>query len=80
MLPSTAVPAAFPAFIAPCLPTLVLKVPSGPGWVHEIKCDGYRIQLHRRDGSTRALIRNGYDWTERLSALIAAMAACQAGS
>ena len=48
---------------------LVPNTPSGLGWVHEIKYDGYRIQLYRRDGSTRALMRNGHDWTERFSAL-----------
>jgi ATP-dependent DNA ligase len=29
-------------FIEPCIPTLAAKPPSGPGWVHEIKHDGYR--------------------------------------
>src|SRR5262245_43470909 len=24
--------------------------PSGPGWAHEIKRDGYRFQIHVRDG------------------------------
>jgi bifunctional non-homologous end joining protein LigD len=36
-------------FIPPCIPTRAYKVPSGPGWVHEIKHDGYRLQV-RRDG------------------------------
>ena len=30
-------------FIDPCIPTLAAKPPSGPGWVHEIKHDGYRL-------------------------------------
>jgi hypothetical protein len=37
-------------FIPPCIPTRAYKVPSGPGWVYEIKHDGYRLQV-RRDGS-----------------------------
>jgi hypothetical protein len=36
-------------FIAPCIPTRAVKPPAGPGWVHEIKHDGYRLQV-RRDG------------------------------
>jgi hypothetical protein len=36
-------------FIDPRIPTLAAKPPSGPGWVHEIKHDGYRL-IVRRDG------------------------------
>jgi hypothetical protein len=34
-------------FISPCLPTVAPKAPLGPGWVHEIKHDGYRLQMIR---------------------------------
>jgi bifunctional non-homologous end joining protein LigD len=34
--------APFPKFIAPCDPTLRERAPDGPGWLHEIKIDGYR--------------------------------------
>src|SRR5262249_7013901 len=27
--------------------------PSGPGWAHELKHDGYRLQIHIRDGRVR---------------------------
>jgi hypothetical protein len=37
-------------FIEPCIPTVAAKVPEGPIWVHEIKHDGYRLQV-RRDGA-----------------------------
>jgi ATP-dependent DNA ligase len=41
------------------------KPPAKPGWVHEIKHDGYRLVI-RRDGSTVGLFtRNGYDCAER---------------
>jgi ATP-dependent DNA ligase len=30
-------------FIDPCIPSRAPKPPSGPGWVHEIKHDGYRL-------------------------------------
>lgn len=36
-----------PAFIAPSLPVLKQRPPSGPNWVHEVKFDGWRAQLHR---------------------------------
>jgi ATP-dependent DNA ligase len=38
------------AFIPPCIPTRAYKVLAGPDWVHEIKRDGYRLQV-RRDGT-----------------------------
>jgi bifunctional non-homologous end joining protein LigD len=54
-----------PGFIEPCLPTLGVKPPSGAGWVHEIKHDGYRL-LVRRDGDrVRLFTRRGYDWTKK---------------
>jgi bifunctional non-homologous end joining protein LigD len=52
-------------FVDPCIPTLADKPPAGPGWVHEIKHDGYRL-IVRRDGATvRLFTRGGYDWTDR---------------
>jgi peptidoglycan/LPS O-acetylase OafA/YrhL len=36
------------AFIHPCRPTVVAQPPSGPGWAHELKRDGYRLQIHER--------------------------------
>lgn len=38
-----------PDFIAPCLATLRDKIPTGSQWVHEIKFDGYRLQLHEHE-------------------------------
>ena len=52
-------------FVEPCLPTPGAKPPSGAGWVHEIKHDGYRL-LVRRDGDhVRLFTRRGYDWTKK---------------
>ena len=39
--------------------------PSGHGWLHEIKYDGYRIGCRIRDGRTTLISRNGKDWTPR---------------
>src|SRR3954449_967501 len=38
-----------PGFIMPCQPALADRPPSGPGWLHEIKFDGYRV-IARKDG------------------------------
>ena len=70
--PPKAVRAPFPRFIEPCLPTLRPAAPSGPGWVHEIKFDGYRVQLRRFGATTRCLTRNGYNWTFRFPSIAAA--------
>jgi bifunctional non-homologous end joining protein LigD len=52
-------------FVEPCIPTLATAPPTGIGWAHEIKHDGYRL-LVRRDGiSVRLFTRRGYDWTGR---------------
>jgi hypothetical protein len=37
--------APFPGFIEPCDPTLRDRASDGPGWLHEIKIDGYRAQV-----------------------------------
>ena len=54
-----------PDFIAPSLATLSAQAPSGVGWVHEIKFDGYRIEARLDHGKVRLLTRKGLDWTEK---------------
>jgi bifunctional non-homologous end joining protein LigD len=49
----------------PCLPKLAKVPPAGPGWIHEIKHDGFRILAHRRGSSVRLLTRNGNDFADR---------------
>jgi bifunctional non-homologous end joining protein LigD len=58
-------------FIAPCLPTKVVRPPSGSAWLHEIKFDGYRLMV-RRDARprVRCFTRNGYDWAKRFPAIV----------
>jgi bifunctional non-homologous end joining protein LigD len=53
------------AFIHPCRPTVTTQPPSGPGWAHELKHDGYRLQIHVRDGRVRLYTINGADWSKR---------------
>jgi len=54
-----------PAFVAPQLCTPVERPPGGEGWSHEIKFDGYRMQLRVEDGSVSLKTRKGLDWTEK---------------
>ncbi|WP_426615775.1 non-homologous end-joining DNA ligase [Bradyrhizobium sp. McL0616] len=56
-----------PGFIKPQLATLKLKAPSGEGWIHEIKYDGYRAQIHLDKGTAKVFTRNGHDWTKWFS-------------
>ena len=52
-------------FIPPSSPVLKKEPPSGTGYVHEIKFDGWRLQLHK-DGDTVSLFgRRGSDLTKR---------------
>ena len=60
------VKAPYPGFIGPALATATEKVPSGEHWIHEIKFDGYRVQVHIRDAAVRVCTRRGHDWTKRL--------------
>jgi bifunctional non-homologous end joining protein LigD len=50
-------------FIRPEIPTLVPEPPSGDGWIHEIKHDGYRTLIIIDAGKIRAFSRHGRDWT-----------------
>jgi bifunctional non-homologous end joining protein LigD len=56
-------------FVAPCIPTHALKPPAGPEWVHEIKHDGYRLQVRRDGDVVRLFTRKGYDWSDRYPAI-----------
>src|SRR5215204_525530 len=59
------------SFITPCLPTVAERPPTGPAWVHEIKHDGYRLQIHIRDGRVRLFTKSGADWSKRYPWIIA---------
>jgi bifunctional non-homologous end joining protein LigD len=72
MLPG-AKPGPFPGFIEPAIPTLRSTVPTGGGWLHEIKFDGYRVQLHLSGGRPAILTPGGYDWTGRFAMIAAAL-------
>jgi bifunctional non-homologous end joining protein LigD len=57
--------APYPGFIAPVLATSIERVPKGERWIHEIKFDGYRVQLHLAHEAVTVYTRRGNDWTKR---------------
>jgi len=67
--------APIPDFVELCHPVLVAKAPAGEQWLHEIKVDGYRAQIHVRDGNAQAYTRRGHDWSDRFASAVAAAAA-----
>ena len=58
------------SFIHPCQPTVASNPPSGQCWAHELKHDGYRLQIHIRDGRVRLYTMNGADWSKRYPLII----------
>lgn len=56
-------------FIEPCHPAERERAPGGSYWLHEIKVDGYRAQLHLRDGKATVYSRRGHNWTEQFSTI-----------
>jgi bifunctional non-homologous end joining protein LigD len=65
-------PTAPAAFIDPAIPTKASEPPEGNTWAHEIKHDGYRIQIHVTDNGVRLYTMSGYDWTDRYPLIVKA--------
>src|ERR1700710_335888 len=65
--PTGGIKANYPGFIAPALATSIGKVPSGERWIHEIKFDGYRVQVHLANTEVKVFTRRGHDWTRRFN-------------
>ena len=57
----------------PCLPRAAQEPPAGPGWLHEIKHDGFRILAHRRGRSIRLVTRKGHDLADRFPLVTASI-------
>jgi bifunctional non-homologous end joining protein LigD len=64
--PKPGVKAPLPGFIEPALATAVERVPDGARWIHEIKFDGYRVQVQLANNDVTIFTRRGCDWTKRL--------------
>lgn len=61
--------AKMPDFISPQLCATLSRPPTGANWVHEIKFDGYRVQLRVEDSAVILKTRKGLDWTQKFGAI-----------
>ena len=60
-------------FIEPCLPSSAERPPSGSGWLHEIKHDGYWLMARRDPVGIRLITRRGNDWSDRFPLVVEAV-------
>lgn len=63
-----------PDFIAPQLCETAARPPQDSHWLHEIKFDGYRIQIRVEDGNVTLKTRKGLDWTARYPEIVSVAA------
>jgi bifunctional non-homologous end joining protein LigD len=61
-----------PGFVEPQLATIKTKPPKGD-YLHEVKFDGYRIQVHISAGKATIYTRSGLDWTKRFRPIVDAL-------
>jgi bifunctional non-homologous end joining protein LigD len=67
-------------FIEPCSPVLAKAIPVGADWLHEVKFDGYRVQVHKAGRDVEIYSRNGHDFTARFLAIAIMLAELPARS
>jgi bifunctional non-homologous end joining protein LigD len=67
-------------FIEPCIPTAARVPPTGPGWLHEIKHDGYRLVARLEGRRVRLFTRRGHEWSDRFPRIREALASLKATS
>jgi bifunctional non-homologous end joining protein LigD len=60
-------------FIEPCLPSSADQPPTGSGWVHEIKHDGYRLMVRRDPNRDSAADTKRPHWSPRYPAIVHAV-------
>ena len=58
-----------PDFVEPQLCQSVERPTAEAGWVHEIKFDGYRVQMRIEGGHVSLKTRKGLDWTDKFGAI-----------
>ena len=68
-----------PRLIDPQLATRSPAAPTGDGWIHEIKFDGYRLLARVEASDVRLFSRNGKDWSARFPMLTSALADLEIG-
>ena len=66
-------------FIVPSVPVMKPSPPIGEKWIHEVKFDGWRAQLHKEGEDACIYSRNGKDLTHRFADIGMALASlpCQ---
>ena len=61
-------------FIVPCSPVQRSWPPTDDAWLHEVKFDGWRIQLHKSSRRATVYTKSGNDFTRRFPGIAAAVA------
>jgi bifunctional non-homologous end joining protein LigD len=61
-------------FVVPMSPTFRPEPPAHALWFHEVKFDGYRIQIHKDVKDVALFSKNGNDFTQRYPMIAAAVA------
>jgi ATP-dependent DNA ligase len=61
-------------YVLPAAPVLRSAPPQGEQWLHEVKFDGWRIQLHKDGRSAAAFTKNGHDHSSRVRWMVDALA------
>jgi bifunctional non-homologous end joining protein LigD len=64
-----------PGFILPCQPALTDRPPAGPGWLHEIKFDGYRVIARKNGEQVRLWATTTSDYSKAFTRIRDAVAA-----
>jgi bifunctional non-homologous end joining protein LigD len=67
-------------FIAPSAPVLKKRPPSGPDWLHEVKHDGWRAQLHVNGETATIYSHSGRDLSRRFRSICSALSELRVGS
>lgn len=68
-LPHTRRSTPMPEFVEPQLCSVCERAPAGAQWAHEVKFDGYRLQLRVAGGKAALRTRKGLDWTDKFGAI-----------
>ena len=55
------------------IPTNADKVPTGRDWLHEVKCDGYRMMLICEEDRVRLISSGGHDWARHFPLIVEAV-------
>jgi bifunctional non-homologous end joining protein LigD len=66
-------------FIHPARPTLVANPPTGPGWWHEVKHDGFRTIARKQGDRVDVWSRHGAEFTDRFPNIAAAIRSLPVG-